>query len=203
MVPQQLNEWPIYSMCFCYLLTNLKKSFRYEKGSECMDWPSHLSLACKHVYLAPSYSKVCRNPQYPTVNSANNRANTICYWSYCAPWASAHTYCQWRIWKNEKVFFIKTARKEEGLCGKKLASIYKKAQLLVWAVEVNQIWLLANRQVMTRLLQISVGPESYFRNGNMIKEKKGSSWEDFKTWMAYRMQLITANTKMQLLLCVI
>lgn len=202
-MPQQLNEWLIYSMRFYYLLTNLKKSFKYEKGRERMDWSSHLSLLA-NSYLALSYSKVYTNPQYATANSANNRANNIRYWSYCATWASACTYCQchrWRRRKNEKAFFKQERRKKEGSCDKELAWIYKKAQLFVWAAEVNQIWLLADRQVKTRVLQISVGPEFHFRNGNTIKGKKGSSWEDFKMWMAYRMQLIRANTKMQLLLC--
>lgn len=37
-------------------------------------------------------------------------------------------------------FFSKTARKDEALCDKKLAWIYKKAQgFFVWAAEVIQI----------------------------------------------------------------
>ena len=64
-----------------------------------------------------------------------------------APTASANGEEDGRMRRH---FFSKTARKKEWLCDKKLAWMYKKSRFFVWAAEVNQTWLLANRQVTTR-----------------------------------------------------
>lgn len=79
---------------------------------------------------------------------------------------------------DEKAFFHQDS-KEEGLLGKKLDWRYIYIYIYRFLFGLLRWLNMTNREVKTRHLQISVGPKFHFRNGNVIKGKKGQLMRGF------------------------
>lgn len=132
-----MNDWS--TQCISIIYWQIWRS-HFNMKKEVNVWIDQVICLCLQTWLFSSITvQSIRNPSVHTASSANNRANNIYYWRCCVlpmPTASA-TGEEDEIMRGH--FFTKTARKEERLCNKKLAWMYKQEQILklLWEDEKN------------------------------------------------------------------